>query len=556
VPRVCVIGIDGATFDLIRPLAAEGKLPTLSEIMREGASGPLLTVPGLNSAAAWSSFLTGKNPGKHGIFDFYQPIPGSYRIRFLNGGDRHGESLWSLLSREGRKVGVINVPMTFPAEAVDGFLVSGLDAPGANSPGFAYPAGLMQELRREVGQYTLLPGLVGYMLAGKEAEGLARLEECLARRVAATTYLLNSREWDFFMVVFNAVDSVQHCFWKYADPSFAGPTDEERQRFGGAIARVYSLVDSAVAQIRALLPEDTVVIVMSDHGAGPRHLAARQLNPWLEAIGLLCYEPPRPSLRKTLASLAKAAYARLERIPNRRLKESLLRAAPGLRDRIRSDLLLSGIDWARTKAFADPVGSTIRLNLVGREPDGAVHAGPESEEVLELISRRLLECTDRVTGSPAVEAVQRRDEAFRGPHVSDAPELVIRWNSRTPINSLSGAAASHGDFPTGQFRAISGDHRPEGVLMMAGPGVVAGASIRGARIEDLFPTILHLMNVGTPPDLDGEILNSILSPAVAGPSTVGSGRLQAGERVPTKHRYTPREEEQVRERLRGLGYLE
>ncbi len=432
-----MIGIDGATFDLIRPLAAAGKLPALSRVMEEGTSGPLLTVPQLNSAAAWSSFITGTNPGKHGIFDFHQTIAGSYRIRFLNGGDRDGESLWGWLSREGRRTGVINVPMTFPAESVNGFLIAGLDAPGIKSSGFASPPSIVQELAREVGPYILLPGLVGYMLAGKEQKGLEQLERCLVGRREAAEHLIRTREWDFFMVVFNAIDSVQHCFWKYMDPDFPGPTERERAQFGGAIEHFYCLMDEAVAKLRAALPDDTALVIMSDHGAGPRHLAARELNPWLESLGLLRFEPPRGEWRKAIGALVRGAYARLERIPARGMKEFLVRVAPGLRDRVRSRLLTSDIDWTHTKACADPVGSTIRLNQVGREPDGTLQPGAESEEVLDFISRSLLECTDAATGERAVEAVLRREEAYWGPHVGEAPELTIQWNRRVPVGRLA-----------------------------------------------------------------------------------------------------------------------
>ena len=551
-----MIGIDGATFDLIRPLAAAGKLPALSRLLAEGASGPLLTVPQLNSAAAWSSFITGTNPGKHGIFDFYQTVPGSYRIRFLSGGDREGESLWGRLGRAGRRVGVINVPMTFPAETVHGFLIAGLDAPGIRSSGFAYPPSIMEELTREVGPYVLLPGLVGYMLAGKEQEGLEQLEQCLLRRLEAAEHLMRTREWDFLMVVFSAVDSVQHCFWKYMDPSFPGPTEGERAQFGRAIERFYCLMDDAVAKLRAALPDDTALVVMSDHGAGPRHLAARELNPWLESLGLLRFEPPRGGWRKAIGALVRGAYARLEKIPARGLKEFLVRVAPGLRDRVRSRLLTSDIDWAHTKAYADPVGSTIRLNQAGREPDGTLRPGAESEEVLDFISRSLLACTDAATGERAVEAVLRREEAYWGPHVGAAPELTIQWNRRVPVGRLTASAKSAGDFPTGQFRAISGDHRPEGVLMMAGTGILPGQTLEGASIMDLFPTILRLMGVSIPEGLDGksldEALSSDLPPAPGSPPD----RPRPGPSDPEKPRYTVEEEEAVRERLRGLGYIE
>ncbi|MFB3881425.1 MAG: alkaline phosphatase family protein [Armatimonadota bacterium] len=552
--KVCVIGVDGATFELIRPLAAAGRLPAFSQLLREGASGPLLTVPALNSAAAWSSFITGVNPGKHGIFDFYHPARESYRIRFLNGGDRHGESLWSLLSRENRRVGVINVPMTFPVEPVNGFMIAGLDAPGIGTPGFTHPPSLLEDVQRAAGGYVLAPGMVGYMLAHKEAEGLRQLRRCTEQRLAAALHLMRAREWDFFMVVFSAVDSVQHCFWKYMDPDSAGATDEERRRFADAIPSTYVAMDHAIGRIREALPADTTVIVMSDHGAGPRHLAARQLNPWLASIGLLRFEPPRGGWRGAAAAAVRKAYARLERLPARRLKEFLVRIAPGVRDRVRSEFMVAGIDWAHTKAFADPVGSTIRLNLAGREPSGTVAPDQESEEVLALIARSLLEATDAATGEPAVEAVLRREEAYHGPYVTEAPELTIQWNRRIPVGQLAPSLGDIGDFPIEQYRAISGDHRPEGIVLMAGPGIVPGRAIEGASIMDLFPTILGLMGVGIPAGLDGRLLRSALASDL--PEASGAVAPPRAAPQPEQHQYTSDEEEQVRDRLRDLGYLD
>jgi predicted AlkP superfamily phosphohydrolase/phosphomutase len=339
------------------------------------------------------------------------------------------------------------------------------------------------------------------------------------------------------------------------DPESSGPTEEERHRFGDVIARAYVAMDEAVGQIQAALPEDTTLIVMSDHGAGPRHLAARQLNSWLASIGLLRFEPPRGRWRNALGAAVRAAYTRLEKIPARRLKEFLVRIAPGVRDRVRSDLMVAGIDWDHTKAYADPLGSTIRLNLVGREPRGTVSPGSESEEVLELISRHLVDCTDEATGEPAVEAVLRREEAYRGPYVEEAPELTIRWNRRVPVSALAPSVPDESDFPVEQFRAISGDHRPEGILLMAGPGIDAGRAIEGASIMDLFPTILGLMGAGIPPGLDGQPLEAALSGDVPDPTTVGAGHAGEGGQ-PEARRYTADEEEQIRERLRGLGYLE
>ncbi len=186
--------------------------------------------------------------------------------------------------------------------------------------------------------------------------------------------------------------------------------------------------------------------------------------------------------------------------------------------------MVAGVDWANTQAFADPVGSTIRLNLAGRDPSGTVSPGRESEELIALIAQRLLDCTDAATGEAAVEAVLRREEAYQGPYVAEAPELTIQWNRRIPVDRLASSVADAGDFPVEQFRAISGDHRPEGILLMAGPGIAPGRAIEGASIMDLFPTILDLLEVPIPVGLDGQVLRAAFAGRSPHTTTVGAGR--------------------------------
>jgi predicted AlkP superfamily phosphohydrolase/phosphomutase len=144
--RVLIVGLDGATFDLMLPWIEEGCLPNLARILRSGSKSPLeSTIPPI-TPCAWSSFMTGKNPGKHGLFDFIEPH-GEHGFRFTNASFRDGETLWGCLSRHGRRVGVVNVPMTFPPEPVNGFLISGLDTPHELSP-FMYPVEIRSDLKQ------------------------------------------------------------------------------------------------------------------------------------------------------------------------------------------------------------------------------------------------------------------------------------------------------------------------------------------------------------------------------------------------------------------------
>src|SRR4051812_24953046 len=131
--RVFVLGLDGATFDIIHRLRREGRLPAFDRVMREGVWGRLESIDNMRSAAAWTTFLTGANPGKHGIYEFYDYLPESYSLRFINAGIRVARSLWGILTEKGKRVGVLNVPMSYPAEPVNGFLVAGLDCPSTQS---------------------------------------------------------------------------------------------------------------------------------------------------------------------------------------------------------------------------------------------------------------------------------------------------------------------------------------------------------------------------------------------------------------------------------------
>src|SRR5438094_2255530 len=157
--RVFLTGWDGATFDLIRPWIDEGKLPNLARLMEAGVHGPLQSTIPPWSFQAWSSFLTGKNPGKHGIYDFFRTPPGTYDLEFVNADHRRGgASFWQLLGEAGRKVIAISIPGTFPPDKVNGIMISGFDFPGDGPGSYVdsrgmYPSELYQELRDHVGRH-------------------------------------------------------------------------------------------------------------------------------------------------------------------------------------------------------------------------------------------------------------------------------------------------------------------------------------------------------------------------------------------------------------------
>ena len=214
--RTLIIGLDGGSLDLVKQWVEQGDLPNLSKLLEGGTHGHLnSTVPPM-TPPAWNSFMTGKNPGKHGIFDFTERVANKLELRIVNSSHRKSETIWKRLSRSGKRVGVIGVPGTFPPEAVNGIMISGFDAPGADERAM-YPPGLCKELKEKIGGYILTADFLQDASQGRVDEAVEKLLNVIERKAAAAKYLLSREPWDCFMIVFGETDAVVHHFWKYHD---------------------------------------------------------------------------------------------------------------------------------------------------------------------------------------------------------------------------------------------------------------------------------------------------------------------------------------------------
>lgn len=553
--RVFVLGMDAASFDLVSRWSSEGRLPEFRRLMQQGSSGVLESLPVPNSAAAWSSIVTGLNPGEHGILDFYEPLDGSYDIRFLCGADRRGSAIWRIVSEAGLKTVVVNVPLTYPAEAVNGAMIAGLDAPGVESRGFCYPSQLLDELNRAVGPYLFHPGMIGHFIAGNIDGALEQLVETTNRRLEVVRYLMGNRDWHLFMVVFSALDSVQHCFWKFFDSEHPEYTPEGAAEYGEVIPQFYERLDKVLANITAAVPEDCVLLIVSDHGFGIKHRVTHQLNDWLASLGLLRRDAGT-STHSLLKRCLRSSYMALERRLSRRGKETLIRLFPGLRNAVRSRMAYADIDWGATQAYSDNISPALRINLAGREPKGQVGSAAEYEQLLTRLTEELDRCFDPRSGHKAVSRVYRREEIFRGTFAHKAPDLIVEWNREHFIEALSEGLPPPVP-PTGEFRVVTGDHRPNGTVILFGPGIRATAALEGATLYDVAPTVLHLLGLPVPEEMGGRVLKEALTDAVAvrRERAARTEVTRAGERAPERT-YTPEETAALRDRLRGLGYVE
>jgi predicted AlkP superfamily phosphohydrolase/phosphomutase len=242
-PRLLIIGIDGATFDLVEPWAEAGYLPTLSRLMKEGTHGPLLAWPNMNSAAAWTSMVTGYNPGQHGIYGFGRAVlRGKQAWRPTTGASRRKEAFWTRLSAAGDRVGVVNVPISFPADPVNGFMLAGMDTPSVYSRGFSHPPDLADDLRRQGIDYLLDVPNLGVLSKRDPSRGARLAREMVDVRAETIRYLMMSRPWDMLMAVFVVTDRLQHHYWPQEDTPLDAPE-------WAPIRDIYSRIDAEIAEL-------------------------------------------------------------------------------------------------------------------------------------------------------------------------------------------------------------------------------------------------------------------------------------------------------------------
>ena len=558
--KVLVIGLDAATFDLILPWAAEGTLPHLAALLDRGAHGPLKSVPNQNSLAAWTTFMTGKNPGKHGVYWFYDHKPGSYDFRFLNGGDITEPRFWELASEAGKRVCVMNVPMTYPARPLNGVLVAGMDAPDESSPGFAYPPEIATELA--AGGYLIDTNILGYARSGRREQAIAATRQVIDRRAWAAEQLLRRGPWDLFAVVFTALDRIQHGFWQgpgTGADAFASPATT----VSATVKAFYAHLDGVIGRLCAMAGDDATVMLVSDHGMGANPLSNMYLNPWLESLGLFCPAEAagRGALNRGARYLLRRASSLADGLFSKRMRRRLMRLLPGGREGLVGKLHRVPCDWARTKAYADYIQPGIWVNLRGREPQGIVEPGEGYEALRSFLIDHLSRCRDIEKGEPIVQGVYRREEVYAGPCVDRAPDLHIEWNYNGLVRGYAYENDAGQSIAVGtasdvvERRNISGDHRPYGILMLAGPGVRPGRRIAGRSLADIAPTLLHVTGQPIPDDMDGEVILDAFTEPYRSDHPVTFRRAGSPDARGTRS-FTDEESQQVEERLRGLGYLE
>jgi predicted AlkP superfamily phosphohydrolase/phosphomutase len=498
--------------------------------------------------------MTGKDPGKTGIYDFLYRADGTYRFPPVNASLRAGKDLWEILSEAGYRVGVLNVPLTYPVKPVNGFMISGWMTP-YSARNYVYPPELGQELSRVIGDYRIYPAMT--YSKGREGQFLKASIKMLEMRTRTALYLLQREKWDLFMTVIFDTDRVLHQLWHLLDSDHPWH-DPDTMRRGGIESEIvleyFRHVDRSLTRLFDAAGDDTLKIVMSDHGMGSAHNFV-VLNNWLLKNGFLkLRHSPWTAFKRRLFQ-AGITLRNVHKIANR-LGLAKHAEYKGLYS---TDWLLklaflsfTDVDWPQSVAYSfGRHYGPIYVNVKGREPNGTVEPGTEYERVREQVIAAAMRFRHPHTGRKMVGRVLRREDIYHGPHLEHAPDLILIPSD--PRDIFFGLADFGSNRVVDTVYRYSGMHRDEGMLLMMGPQVTAGASVDGAAIKDVAPTVLHVMGVPIPDDMDGKPLLSLLSRAYGQRAPEHAAAKGNGNR--SKATYTAQEERQIAERLRGLGYL-
>lgn len=549
--KVLIIGLDGATLDLVEPWVEEGKLPNMARIMRQGAYGPLRSVIPPISPPAWTSIITGQNPGKHGIYDFIGRAPDNYQLQSARPDLSRLRTIFGLLSQAGKRVGIVNVPLTYPPEKVNGFMVSGLKAPPRGC--WTYPPELQERLQSQ-GYWIDLR--VPYLRGENEQVYIQEMLDTAEMRLQTTLKLMNESEWEFFMVVFRGPDDAL-MLWHLHDPRHPLHNSELAQAFGDGIERVYRTMDDCIGRLLNHAGSPTNVLIISDHGGGPVYKAV-YLNNWLHEHGWLQFKQQNPvtsELRGLLRRLGMTRDAGWKYLSPENLSR-IKRLFPGLVHWIpeSSTTIADAVDWEHTQAYSFGYIGQIYINLRGREPMGTVNPGQEYDEIVGQITDALREWRDPEDGQLIVDAVYRKDELYKGPYLDYAPDLCLIMRGGSYITHMGQEFVTRSTLAPPRH---TGTHRLNGLFMAMGDDICPGAQVEKASLVDIVPTVLYLLDEPLPIDLDGRVLTEIITPTLLSKRPIcydEQAATRSSEFMPDE--WTAEDEKQIMKHLRNLGYLD
>lgn len=529
--KVVFIAMDAGDKFLIRKWAADGSLKTFRTLLDNGFVGETMSLPGLYEGATWPSFYTGVTPAHHGFHRLIQLNPGTYDFyRCYTGDFIKKEPFWSHLGNSGRKVAVLDIPLSGVTKNINGIQMVEWGSHDPNYGFCTWPRGLKREVLSKFGPHPAQDSCDAFQRTPREYSIFRdKLIKGVETKTRLTKHFLTSDRWDFFAQVFTEGHCAGHQCWHLHDINHPSYSPEVVAMTGNPVRDVYMAIDAAIGEILMHIDKETILFVLASHRMAHNY-GAQLLLPKI----LVRLKFSEKNIGEDLADGSvfpidelKAVYSWSKaKIPDG-IKKHLKPVYSRIRGLAEGNETYSpcscwGIDIKKSKCFPLDNGLSVggvRVNLMGREPNGIVRPGAEMDSLCEELAQELMEIVDADTGIPMVKSVTRTGDLYQGEYLDHLPDILVEWSDEKYVGSTGtgnpmGSEVRLFSKKIGLLKGVNtycrtGDHRPEGLFIAYGGGIEAGRMDRTVSLMDFAPTFSELLDVELP-EVDGAPIKEII----------------------------------------------
>lgn len=467
--KTVIIGLDGAGFELIDPWIEQGTLPNIARVKQGGVWADMRSVLPPVTSPNWKCFSTGKNPGKIGIFWWENIDWRNRRVYYPVVRKLGNREIWDYIGDAGMKVGVLGMPTTYPPKEVRGFLISGGEAGDKN---FTHPPELEEELKRQGWRNHSQ-----FAIDTDREKACQEIHEIIDSHFEIANIFGRKYEVDFLMVAVFNINTLHHFLW-----------DAPETKKG------WEIIDKRIGEF---MNRGCNLLIMSDHGSNKIETVFN-INTWLEQEGYLrlnAYLADRLyKMGINQHSLVKfASKLGGRRLLRKIVPKSLMKNIPTETGEIKREAKTKKINWQKSKALASGQGP-IYLNPINSN----------NEALKKDIGQKLQALIDPSSGRKIVQKVYSKEETYHGKYLHEAPDLIVDQAKGVHIPGGIGQQTIF-DVP----RRWQAENKKFGIFMAYGPDIKQAGKIENVSILDLAPTILHLMGLEIPSDMDGRVLKEI-----------------------------------------------
>lgn len=519
--RVLVLGIDAASPVLLERWIADGTLPNLAALVQRGLSSRVQSVDGFFIGSTWPSVYTGTTPASHGVHYLLELQRGSYELRHsVDGAFVRRPAFWRALSDAGRRVAILDVPLSRLEQNLNGVQI--VEWGGHDSIfGFrASPESLAAKILDRFGPHPVGSTCdADNRTTADYNDFVRRLELGAERKGTLSRELLSEGRWDLFMQVFTEGHCAGHQCWHIHDLAHPAHNADQAKAVGDPLRKAYAAIDREIGALVAMAP-GAHVVVFSGHGMGHWYGAQFLLHDILVRLGASVARPVTPPTFKSQAiGAARQLWRRLPHSVRSLIKQARSSSASAPKEVAHTPSISA--DVARSRCFVHPNGLAIggiRLNLVGREPGGLLRPGTEADNFVSWLRESLLAIVDTRTGTPIIRSVRRTADLYAGENLDLLPDLLVEWSDEVATGSthVAGGIGATVTASSPLFGTISGvndfgrtgEHRSQGWIVAAGPGITHGQFSSPPNVIDLAPTFAAMLGV-TLANVDGKPIEQL-----------------------------------------------